>query len=142
MSAEAAFRLLITNVPPDIKRQMINRCPRATNALHQVTTEMLSHQGSGRTYYVPQSGRTYTASAPGEPPAVRTGNFRNSWIPSSHVSGNTCVSRVESGLNVNGYTLGALLENGTSRMAARPYKQRIINEAAPKIERIYREPYL
>lgn len=140
MSAETAFRRLITNVPLDIKRQMTNRCPRATNALRQVTIETLSHQGSGRTYHV--SGRTYTASAPGEPPAMRTGRFRNSWTPSSHVSGDTCISRVESGLNVNGYTLGILLENGTSRMAARPYKQRIINEAAAKIERIYREPYL
>lgn len=139
MSAEAEFRLLIANISPAIKRQMANRCSRATNALRQVTVETLSHQGSGRTYHV--LGRTYTASAPGEPPAVRTGRFRSSWTPSSRILENSCVSRVESDLSVNGYVLGALLENGTSRMAARPYKQRIINEALPKIERIYREPY-
>lgn len=33
----------------------------------------------GRKYPVPGTGRTYTASAPGEPPAVRLGHLRNSY---------------------------------------------------------------
>lgn len=34
---------------------------------------------SGRTYKVPGTETTYTASAPGEPPAIREGVYRSSW---------------------------------------------------------------
>ena len=33
------------------------------------------------------------------------------------------------------------LDNGTSRMAARPFVERIKEKAATEIERIYKEPY-
>ena len=41
--------------------------------------EVLKGQRSGRTYRKPHSKATYTASAPGEPPARRTGNLRMHW---------------------------------------------------------------
>lgn len=34
-----------------------------------------------------------------------------------------------------------LLENGTSRMAPRPYQDKIMDEALPPVKRIYEEPY-
>lgn len=34
---------------------------------------------SGRRYYVPGTRTTYVASAPGEPPAIRTGTYRSRW---------------------------------------------------------------
>ena len=91
--------------------------------------------------------RKYTASAPGEPPAVRTGAFRASWhrkVYFKDESGHdfTAHGVTESRLKVGGkYLLGDLLDNGTSRMAARPYKQRVIEKSLPKVRRIYREPY-
>lgn len=39
--------------------------------------QTLTGQRSGRTYRVPGTRRQYTASAPGEPPAVRTGRLRS-----------------------------------------------------------------
>ena len=91
----------------------------------------------------------YTASAPGEPPAVRTGAFRMSWKRRTYVDGRSGNDRMihgvaESDLKVgkNGeYLLGELLENGTSKMAPRPYKQKVIDMAYPKVLRIYKEPY-
>lgn len=88
----------------------------------------------------------YTASAPGEPPAVRTGAFRMSWKRRTYVDGRNGNDRTihgvaESDLRVGKYLLGELLENGTSKMAPRPYKQKVIDMAKPKVLKIYREPY-
>ena len=88
----------------------------------------------------------YTASAPGEPPAVRTGAFRMSWKRRTYVDGRSGNDRTihgvtESDLRVGKYLLGELLENGTSKIAPRPYKQKVIDMAYPKVLKIYREPY-
>ena len=88
----------------------------------------------------------YTASAPGEPPAVRTGAFRMSWKRRTYVDGRSGNDRMihgvaESDLKVGKYLLGELLEEGTSRMAPRPYKQKVIDAAYPKVLKIYKEPY-
>lgn len=88
-------------------------------------------------------GRYYTASAPGEPPAVRTGAFRMGWQPTTRVVYGTYVSRIENDIKTeNGqYTLGEILEDGTGRMAPRPYQEQILEKAKPKVLRIYNEPY-
>jgi len=39
--------------------------------------QKLAGNRSGRVYYVPGTKKLYTASAPGEPPAVRLGDLRN-----------------------------------------------------------------
>jgi hypothetical protein len=43
-----------------------------------IVKETLTGARSGRTYKVSQTGALHVASAPGEPPAVRMGNLRNS----------------------------------------------------------------
>lgn len=88
----------------------------------------------------------YTASAPGEPPAIRTGAFRLSWHRRTYAEQldgqNFNVHGVtESDLRVGKHLLGEILEEGTDRMAPRPYKQRVIDAAMPKVQRIYNEPY-
>lgn len=88
----------------------------------------------------------YTASAPGEPPAIRTGAFRLSWHRRTYaeqIDGqNFNVHGVtESDLRVGKHLLGNILEEGTGRMAPRPYKQRVIDAAMPKVKKIYSEPY-
>ena len=90
-----------------------------------------------------KNGRYYTASAPGEPPAVRLGHFRESWHPYARRVYGVYFSRIESDLRVSDgkYNLGQLLENGTSRMAPRPFEERIIKHAENRINRIYSEPY-
>ena len=147
-----------------IKNQMVSRGYRSANELRNASQLVLRGQGGGRTYIVPGTGRMsynkrnhtakityrrYVASAPGQPPAVRTGAFRASWQPKSHVEGNSpsgfsVVSQIESTQRTdNGkYLLGELLEDGTSKMAPRPHHERIQNKAMPKIMRIYNEPYV
>ena len=156
MSAAVEFEHIINEINESIRRQMESRCVRGSNELRNAAMLVLRGQGSGRSYKLPgtykrrvrnkatgrlRSGRYYTASAPGSPPAVRTGAFRNSWQPMSYIVYGSYISRVESDLEVNGYILGSLLEDGTSKMAPRPHHDRILDKAAPKILKIYNEPY-
>lgn len=140
-----------------IKKQIESRAYRAANELRNSALIVLRGQRNGRRYKVPgtfrrqrdktdgkmKNGRYYTASAPGEPPAVRTGTFRNSWQPKSHVVFGSYISRIESNVTTgNGrYNLGELLEEGTPRMDPRPHHERIQKHAESKIVRIYDEPY-
>lgn len=127
---------------------MESRAVRGSNELRNAAMVVLRGQGGGRRYRIPGTGAYYTASAPGSPPAVRTGNFRAAWIPSAGLTGrhgDTFVSAIENNVTVGSrrgtYVLGELLEGGTSKMAPRPHHDRIRNEARPAIVRIYSEPY-
>lgn len=125
----------------DIRHQMESRAYRSANELRNASQLVLRGQRHGRIYTVPGTKKKYTASAPGEPPAVRTGIFRASWQPSSSVEGDKYVSKIESDYSANGYLLGEILENGTSKMAPRPHHDRIREMAEPDIVRIYSERY-
>lgn len=141
----------------EVTHQMERRSYLAANELRNAAQLVLRGQRSGRRYKVPgtykrqrdktdgkmKNGRYYTASAPGEPPAVRTGAFRMSWQPTARVVMGSYISRIESDIRTeNGqHTLGQILEDGTSRMAPRPYKDRILEKAEPGIVKIYSEPY-
>lgn len=140
-----------------INQEMERRSYLASNELRNAALQVLRGQRHGRRYKVPgtyrrqrdkatgkmRNGRYYTASAPGEPPAVRTGAFRMSWQPKTLAYFGSYTSRIESELTTdNGrYNLGQILEDGTKRMAPRPYQERVIEKALPKIKRIYSEPY-
>ena len=156
----------IAEMVESIRNQMEGRSFRAANELRNASQFILRGARSGKQYNVPGTGRMkyykrdskdgkhkagtatitykkYTASAPGEPPAVRTGAFRASWRPTSKVVYGSYISRIESEQRTdNGrYNLGEILEEGTKRMAPRPYKDKIVEKALPKIKRIYEEPY-
>ena len=148
----------IADITETIQRKMEARSFRAANELRSSALRVLRGQRRGRRYTVPgthrrqrdkvdgkmKNGRYYTASAPGEPPAVRTGVFRMSWQPSaSKMSSGSCIARIESDAKTeNGrHVLGQLLEDGTGRMAPRPYQDRIVEDALPKIMDIYSRAY-
>lgn len=75
-------------------------------------------------------------SAPGEPPGVRTGNYRNSFISNTENGVGTYVSKITSDV-----LYGPYLEEGTSKMEARPHSERILDDALPHAIDIYSEPY-
>jgi HK97 gp10 family phage protein len=79
---------------------------------------------SGRIYRVPGFSRTYQASAPGEAPAIRTGNLRSS-ILVEFVG--PCYRRV--GTNVE---YAKYLEFGTRRISARPFLRPALEKVAAK----------
>lgn len=128
-----------------IKQQMESRAYKGANELRNASLLVLRGQRSGREYRVPGTKKHYTASAPGEPPAVRTGVFRLSWKPTAQVVMGSYFSRIESDVRTtNGrYTLGQILEEGTpgGKIKPRPHHDKITKKAEPKIRRIYDQPY-
>lgn len=127
-----------------IRHELERRAYLAANELRNASLDVLRGQRSGRVYRVPGTKRYYTASAPGEPPAVRTGAFRLSWQPNTRIEGDLYVSSVESRQKVGKrqYLLGDILEDGTDRgLEPRPYKERILAKAEDKINEIYSRDY-
>lgn len=140
-SAGSAIRAAVKEQVTNINRKVVSRGVRAVNAIRNAELEVLKGQRSGRVYRKPYTKATYTASAPGEPPARRTGNLRMHWngqVKSENSSGGgiAVIAELESQESYAGY-----LENGTSKMAARPFTEKIKEEATPEIKRIYNEPY-
>lgn len=139
---KASWRLKIAvdDTVKKVNREAASRGVRAVNAIRNAELEVLSGKRSGRVYRKPHTKSHYTASAPGEPPARRTGNLRLNW------NGTVESSSTGSGLRVTAVLesqerYSTYLENGTRRMAPRPFKQPISEKAMPEIERIYHEKY-
>lgn len=143
-------RAKVFEVNQTITLGMRSRAYRVANELRNASQEVLRGQRSGRTYRVPGTRRRYTASAPGESPANRTGAFRASWQPKtetikSGVDGMSVRAYVESSIRTEDdkgkYLLGEILEKGTGKMSPRPYKKKIQEKSLKKIIKIYKEPY-
>ena len=139
----SSIEIAVQEVVESIRRQMEARSHSAANELRNAAQEVLRGSRSGRTYRVPGTKRSYTASAPGEPPAVRTGEFRLSWQPKARVSGDAYISSVESNVMAGKYVLGEILEDGTpgGQMQPRPHHEKIREKAEPYIVRIYSRDY-
>lgn len=120
----------VAEIKAKIQSELPSRAFRASNELRNASLEVLSGARSGRNY------GGHVASAPGEPPAVRTGALRNSWKPIT--SGNGGINpAVESNIPY------AWLDEGSpgGKIAPRPYVKKIVETAMPSIEAIYSEPY-
>lgn len=128
-----------------LQKEVAQRAYLASNELRNASLYVLRGKRSGRLYKVSNTRAKYRASAPGEPPAVRTGIFRLSWGTHVHVEKQgvhfRAVSAIESKEKAGKRLLGEMLEHGTAKMAPRPYKQQVIARAMPKIKAIYKKPY-
>jgi len=98
---------------------------------------------TGREYYVPGTRTKYTASAPGEVPAVREGRYRDSWKATRayQTPNGIGAAAVSDLVTKDGDPIGLLLEDGTSdivnyrvRMQPRPHLREAINRALPLID--------
>lgn len=140
--AGRAVRAIVKDQVAEINRKVVSRGVRAVNAMRNAELEVLRGQRSGKVYRKPYTkSATYTASAPGESPARRTGNLRMHWngqVKSEKASGGgvAILAELESQERY-----AQALENGTSKMAARPFVEKIKEKAMPEIQRIYSEPY-
>jgi hypothetical protein len=139
--AGAALKIAVDSVVDNVGRQAVSRGTRAVNAIRNAELDVLKGSRSGRVYKKPHSSATYTASAPGEPPARRSGALRLNWhgsVEGGSASGGgvQITAALESEQHYSGY-----LEDGTSKMAPRPYKDKIVEKATPEIVAIYNEPY-
>ena len=138
--ASGRLKIAVDDTIIKVNREAASRGMRAVNAIRNAELEVLSGKRSGRVYRKPHTKSHYTASAPGEPHARRTGNLRLNW------NGTVESSSTGSGLRVTAVLesqerYSTYLENGTRRMAPRPFKQPISEKAMPEIERIYHEKY-
>lgn len=138
--ASGRLKIAVDDTVKKVNREAASRGTRAVNAIRNAELEVLRGKRSGRVYRKPHTKSYYTASAPGEPPARRTGNLRLNW------NGTVESSSTGSGLRVTAVLesqerYSTYLENGTRRMAPRPFKQPISEKAMPEIERIYHEKY-
>lgn len=140
-SAGRVIKATIKEQVTNINRKVLSRGVRVVNAIRNAELEVLKGQRSGRIYRKPYTKKaTYTASAPGEPPARRTGNLRMHWTgqvdtSNSASGGVTVIASLESNEEYADY-----LENGKG-MEPRPFVERIKEKAVPEIERICKEPY-
>ena len=135
------LKVEMDEIVKSMNTQARSRARRATNALRNSALDVLSGSGHGRTYRLPSSKATYVASAPGETPAVRTGDLRKKWrqysLAKGKADGVEITARIKSDMPYSDY-----LDEGTSKMAARPYKQKVIDGAKPKIIQIYGKNYI
>lgn len=142
-NAGSAIRATIKEQVTDINRKVVSRGVRAVNAMRNAELEVLKGKRSGKVYRKPFSKATYTASAPGEAPARRTGNLRMHWngqVKSENSSngGVAIIAELESN-----EPYAVFLEHGVPKtnMAARPFVDKIKEKAEPEIKKIYSEPY-
>ena len=118
MSPEAAAVVIVQVVKDQVTKtrtQVTARLPRAANALRNEELNVLANP---------------SPSAPGSPPGVRSGDLRRNWT--MFYGGDTF--GIEAGMGYAGY-----LEGGTSKMAARPFVQKIQDQAMPQIRSIFQE---
>jgi len=86
------------------------------------TVTNISGSRSGRTYRVPGTGVTYTASAPGEFPAVATGNLKGS------IQRKVVNDEVQVGTAVE---YGLFLEKKPGNKGGRPWLKPSLDQAKP-----------
>ena len=128
MGVEAEFQACAKNLNDSIKREMARNGAMATNTLRNVELEVLSKGGSGKKY----KRLPNRSSAPGETPAPQSGNLRQDWNDETLIEGNRVTSRLKSNVKYAGW-----LEDGTKKMAKRPFVNPIKKKAEPEVVKIF-----
>ncbi len=103
----------------------------AVNEVRNTTLETLSGQRSGRIYYVPGTKRKYTASSPGEPPAIASSDLFKSIKTSVEGKGKEVIGAVGTDK-----IQGLMTELGTVNMAARPWLRISFEKSMEKVKSI------
>lgn len=95
---------------------------------------ILAQEGTGRIYS--RGGRKHQASAPGQAPALDTGNLRanTNASPELKEDGSDLV-----GIIISNTEYSEALERGTERMAARPFMGPLGRDHAPELQRAFVE---
>lgn len=126
----------------DVEKQVASRAERAAHVIRKYELSVLSNnpKRSGKVYRKPASNKTYTASAPGEPPALRTGDLRRSFRPLAKSEIVQSAKHYTPGIRTD-VNYAPFLEDGTSRISPRPYAEEIKQKAFPEVKAIFEEKY-
>lgn len=128
MNIKAIFDAIIRKLNFGIKREMARKGAEATNVLRNVEIEVLSKPGSGKK----NKALPNRSSSPGETPAPQSGNLRQDWNDETLIEGNRVTSRLKSNAKYAGW-----LEDGTKKMAKRPFVNPIKKKAEPEVVKIF-----
>ena len=131
MANEAKLRFYTKEVTEAINDAAAKKVAEATQVVRTQVLETLAGSRRGKTYYVPGTRRTYTASAPGEPPAQATAELRQSIETSVEGEGKEVIGIV--GTNK---IQGKMTEFGTRNMAPRPWLRISFEKAELKVKSI------
>lgn len=122
MSPEAAAAAIQEEVKSRVERtkqQVDSKMLQGANELRNAALTVLANP---------------SPSAPGSPPGVRSGNLRTKWHVLPSGGGGHGTMAIQSGMHYAGY-----LEHGTSKMAARPYVEKVKETAMPEILALFSE---
>jgi phage gpG-like protein len=128
-------------IPPDEIAQQIddeikNRMNAAVQMVKKEAEFLLSRQGTGRQYKVPGTKDTwYTASSPGEPPAVVTGDLGRSIdtdVSDDGFEGSVGTSK----------DYGMMLQFGTKNILPRPWLDVAFINKLEELEAIFSQDWL
>lgn len=118
----------------EIDKLMLARMEKAMRRARAIVLETLSGSRSGKRYKVPGTkGAFYTASAPGEPPAVATARLRQSIQTEVVTEGDQIIGVVGTDLEY-----GRHLEYGTRNMEPRPWIKPSIEKVLPELNDLFR----
>jgi len=112
---------------------------QASKELRNAAMIVLGGKRNGRVYRVPGTKKaTYHASAPGEPPAVRTGTLRESWQMAASYDVDIRLNLKATAEIYSDVPYAEPLEEGHGTVDRRPYRERTIERAKPRIVRTFR----
>jgi len=135
------FESHITEAIQKIQAESLERMEKAVITVRDHTATKLTGQRTGRIYKVPGTQRTYTASSPGEPPAIRLGDLKDSVKWTIETQGKEIIGKVGTDKEY-----GARLEFGYHdtdskgrryNMAARPWLQKSFDETKDEVIAIF-----
>ena len=131
MGAEVEIKFNVGEAIDKIDTTIKERMLMAVNEVRNTALEVLSGNRHGRTYRVPGTQRTYTASAPGEPPAQATGELRQS--VKTELTGD---ARQTVGIVGSDKKYAPMLEYGTRHIRPRPWLRISFEKSLDKIKEI------
>ncbi len=136
--SKVTIKLNSRNILPKLEKEATKRMWDAVSYVQAEVLQTLSGDRSGRVYNIPGTNKTYVASAPGEPPAVRTGGLRFSI--ENHGARVIQEDKSIKGQVGTDLLYGLWLEMGTSKMLPRPWLEPTFRRCTERIkERLSRE---
>lgn len=107
----------------DTNKKVMQKAVRVSNAMRNSAIEVLTNP---------------SPSPPGSPPGVRSGYLRRAWKTGVRMGGGSSAS----GISIVAYAdskapYAGYLQDGTKKMAARPFVDEILEDVEPEVDSIF-----